>query len=187
MGTAANEVERVQSLVGDAIVDVGLIPWECKQRQPIDDLDAYSIQELEEMQIERTSYNVKVVRKNLEGRINGSPGPDGTYLKAFTTPSLRELFFGDSDFLKTCSNATRLAKEKIPGDNYYRRLEEFVLTHFEIGEKYIEYTKCSDIADECQFCKDHPVRGPPVTLVPKPCLITVCFQNITTSILAQSL
>ena len=167
-GDSSNEVERVQSLVGDAIVDGGAIPWEYRQRQPIDELDAYSIQELEEIEIERTSYNVKMVCKNLEGRINGSPGPDGTYLKAFTTPSLSELFFDDSDFLKTYSNATRLAKEKIPGHNYYRKLEEFVLTHFEIGEKYMEYTKCSDIANECQFCKDHPVRGPPVTLVPKP-------------------
>ena len=168
-GDSSNEVERVQSLVGDAIVDGGPIFWEHKKRMNADEIENFSVEEIEKLEEERMRHNVKMVCKDLEARIDGSPGPSGTYLKAETTPYLNELYFNDSEYLKSYIASPKGNSSCLPGNNNYKKLETFISLHFELGEKYMEYIKCTPTnTSSCEFCDIHPFRGPPVTPVPKP-------------------
>lgn len=63
--SSQNEVERMQSYVGDAICDGGPIDWEYKEQYgglSEDQLNEMSIEDLEKSELDRMKYNAYNVR-----------------------------------------------------------------------------------------------------------------------------
>ena len=166
-----NEVERCQSYVGDAICDGGSIEWE--YRQPYgglsnDQLANMTLEELEDSEHNRMKFNAFKVCDELTDRINGAPAPGG-FMKAYTSVPCDEMFFNDEDYVKDYLHATEQKRKSLPGANYFNQVMSFVETHFECGEKYIEFVKFSCTKSEvCAFCSTHGWVGPPCKTVPKP-------------------
>jgi len=157
--SSQNEVERIQSYVGDAICDGGYLEWEHKKQfQGVAEeiLEKLTTKELEELEEERMKFNAFKVCDEVTGRLDGAVAPDG-YMHAWTSSDKSELFFWDQKYLLNyANNKDKLTKVDIPGENYYRKLDVFKELHFLAGEKYIEYIKfaCCTNGDACDFCTE---------------------------------
>ena len=164
--SSQNEVERCQSYVGDAICDGGPIDWEYKvpfEGLAEEQIVNISFDEMEQHEYDRMKYNAFQVCEELTCRIDGATAPGG-FMKAYTSDSAEELFFKNHKHLKEFISRTDLGKP-CPGQSYFQELKHFCETHMEIGEKYIEYVKCT--CGECIHCSKEWV-GPLCTKVPKP-------------------
>lgn len=164
-----NEVERVQSYVGDAICDGGHIEWEYKQKYEgltDEQLGVMTIEDLEKHELERMEYNSFKVCDELTLRMDGAPAPGG-FMKAYTSKRMDELFFANHQYLKDFIAAPESGKLSLPGGHYFKMLQTFADKHFEIGEKYLEYVRCSAL-ESCMHCSETGWIGPICGRVPKP-------------------
>ena len=171
--SSQNQVERCQSYVGDAICDGGAILWEYKK--PLEglsenDIQKTSMNELEKHELQRMEYNAFKVCEELSMRIDGARGPGG-YLKCYTSEKSDHMFFNDHKYLSQFLSGPESKRESVPGCAYYQKIESFLLTHFERGQKYMEYIKfaCNETTGSlCDYCLKHPWVGPPCQKIPWP-------------------
>ena len=171
--SSQNEVERLQSSVGDAIADGGYINWEHrKQFGGLSDEEVLKMNpaELGSYEVERMQYNAFTTADEITSRIDGNVAPNG-YLKAYCSPKKSDLFFWDTEFL--CGYIDKKVKDA-PGYNFYNYIEQVVMDkHCRIGQKSLEFIKCplesERTGDICSFCLENPVQeGCQVSRVPEP-------------------
>ena len=151
-----NEVERMQSYVGDAICDGGPLNWEYKrQYEGLSDeqLGSMTYEELEHNELERMKCNAFKVCDELSLRIDGAAGPNN-YMKAYTSQKSEDLFFNNHANLKKYLAVSEKNRVSLPGSHYFKLLQGFIQSHFEIGEKYIEFLRHSCSASPCFHCAE---------------------------------
>ena len=171
--SSQNDVERCQGYVGDAICDGGSLLWE--YRKPFDglsdeEIEKMTVQELEEHELQRMEFNSYKVCEELTMRINGARAPGG-YMKCYTSQKLDDMLFNDQLYLSKYLSATETKRQTLPGANYYKKIEEFLRSHCEKGQKYIEYLKFSCLTtagSQCDYCSKHSWVGPPCKRIPRP-------------------
>ncbi len=81
------------------------------------------------------------------------------------------LFFNNHQRLKEYINASQKERKSIPGSHYFKKVQTFMDTHFEIGEKYLEYVRHScSISGEapCDLCAESNWEGGKCARIPKP-------------------
>ena len=164
--SSQNEVERMQSYVGDAICDGGPIDWEYKEQYEglcEDQLNEMSIEDLEKSELDRMKYNAYKVCEELTVRIDGAPGPGG-YMKAYTSEKNENLFFNNHSYLSSSDKNSM----SLPGCNYFKLIQTFMEQHFEIGEKYMEYVRYSCNSSSCLQCNETGWVGSACHKIPKP-------------------
>ena len=138
-----NEVERCQGFVGDAVCDGGSIEWEYKKLlddQSLEELQKMTSSELESYELKRMQYNAFKVCEEAVSRVDGAPGLGG-YLKAFKSKTKEDAFFYDKKFLDIYLSKSGKERSSVPGAAYYKRLEEFMENHCEVGMKHLEFVK----------------------------------------------
>ena len=169
-----NEVERVQSYVGDAIADGGAIEWEHKKllnEFTPEQLARMPLEQFQNLELKRMQYNANKVAEEVAARIDGAAAPGG-YLTGYSSENPDDIFFGDSEFLTSYTNPKSVAsKDETAGSAYYSKLSDFIDSHFVIGHKFLEFKKfsCQDYAPStCEFCKKHPLRAPQFDRPPGP-------------------
>lgn len=77
--SSQNEVERLQSCVGDAICDGTYLNWEHKKKFADIDISDKNLtfQQLADSEIKQMEYNAFKVSEEITQRIDGAPFPDG--------------------------------------------------------------------------------------------------------------
>ena len=161
-----NEVERCQWYVGDAICDDGLKEFEGLDEGTIANM---SVADLGEHQHTRMHKNASGVFKEITLRMDGAPAPGG-FLKAFVSHDKENMFSTDEMFWKNYLFSLENKTIVLPDGSYYKMLEHFKDSHFEIGEKYGEYVKaaCNGLGEElCSFCDESHWVGPSCNRIPK--------------------
>ena len=79
----------------------------------------------------------------------------GGYIKAWVTPDEKYLFFWDQKYLHHyLANKDNHSEVSIPGENYYRKVENFMKNHFIMGEKCSEFLKLG-CQETCDFCNKY--------------------------------
>ena len=168
-----NEVERCQGFVGNAICYGGSIEWKHKKLlddQSLEELQKTTSSEFESYELKRMQYNAFKVCEEAVSRVDGAPGPGG-YLKAFKSKTKEDAFFYDKKFLDIYLSKSEKERFSVPGAAYYKKLEEFMESHCEVGMKHLEFVKMSCIKANgkiCEFCEKNPWIGPPCVRVPRP-------------------
>ena len=124
-------------------------------------------EELEHNELERMKYNAFKVCDELSLRIDGAAGPNN-YMKAYTSQKSEDLFFNNHANLKKYLAASEKNRVSLPGSHYFKLLQGFIQSHFEIGEKYIEFLRHSCSACPCFHCAEFDWAGPVCSRIPKP-------------------
>ena len=148
-----NEVERIQSYVGDAICDGGAIEWEYKtefEGLNSDQLQAITLENIEKHELNRMKYNAFEVCNELTTRIDGAVMPDG-FMKAYTSYEKEDLFFNNHQYIKDFISSSLTTRKNTPGAHYFTDVTNFLENHIDIGQKYLEYTK-SPCGSLCHYC-----------------------------------
>lgn len=73
-------------------------------------------------------------------------------------------FFFNTKYLIQYHTAGESKKNLVPGHCYFKKVEEFMNSHYEEGDNYREFLKCPN--DQCSSCK--PWVGPTMTKCPRP-------------------
>jgi len=107
-----------------------------------------------------------VVCDRLQG---ASASTTGETIKAHVAVHPRLGFFWNEvewlDFL----SAKEASQASQPGYQYFKRIQEFVVTHYDIGMKYMEYHRDACREKPCQYHLEHSTSiGPPVSRFPRP-------------------
>ena len=113
-------------------------------------LENMSFEEVETCELNKMKYNAFKVCEEVSHRVDGGVAPGG-YIKAWVTPDEDSLFFWDQKRLHHyLANKDNQSEVSIPGENYYRKVENFMKNHFVMGEKYSEFLKFS-CQETCNF------------------------------------
>lgn len=86
----------------------------------------------------------------------------------FLLVSIDYQFFHNTPYLLQFHNAG-VNKESVPGNNYFSKIEKFMIEHCEEGENYREFLKLScgeKVGVDCSFCNEW--IGPLIDRCPKP-------------------
>ena len=148
--SSMNEVERIQSSVGDAMADGGYIEWEHRKKfHDLSDEEVMSMSptDLSAHEERRMKHNAFMVCEEIAARIDGNVAPNG-YMKAYPSKKVENLFYWDSEYL---GNFLKDIHCEVPGAGFYNMLKRYMDSHAKIGEKNLEIVKCQD-TDQCQFC-----------------------------------
>ena len=168
-----NESECINAAIGNALCDGAPLPWDFYQAFP-DGINGKDIalDEYKKTVEETTDKNAWKVCEEVVHRVDDAPGPGHKdYMKAFQTPHTEESFFGDKTYLLEYIHKPKTQRHTAPGQGYFKKLDQFIESHMEVGELYIEIIKecCKEQADEvCQYCLDNGWVGPKCQRVPKP-------------------
>eukprot|EP00794_Sanderia_malayensis_P001529 gene1529-1692_t len=168
--SSKNEVERIQSYVGDAVCDGGVLNWEHKTKTDVLvglDISAMTSSDLGDIEHEKMKHNAFKVAGEVAESIDCAVSPGG-FMKSFVTKDLNNLFFWDKSYL-----VNYLEKKKndvVPGQNYFLKLERFMQLHFVTGCKYLEFTKFSCINGElpCSHCTKFDWNDSMCKRIPEP-------------------
>jgi hypothetical protein len=130
-------------------------------------ISAMTFDELEQSEHNRMKHNAFKVCEELTYQIDGATAPGG-FMKAYTSQDSDDLFFNNHDHLKAFLSTTDIKgdKKQCPGWNYFTMLKTFFDQHVEVGEKYMEYVKCT--CEHCEICATNTWIGPSCCKVPKP-------------------
>ena len=163
--------ERVNAAIGDAVVDGGSLKCDYfsvfrdMSDEEISVLSNEQIEELEESAAEKNGWSCCY---DIALQVDGAPGPHGT-MENYLTEKENGSFFYNSEYVKLYQN--RKDKEVTPGYHYFKKIEEFLKSHYERGDNYFEYIKfgCSDTGSEsCEFCRVSGWSGLPIFRCPPP-------------------
>ena len=76
----------------------------------------------------------------LSDRVSGAPAPGG-FSKSYTSDLLEDLFFNDENYVKDYLHASEEKRKTLPGTNVFKQVTLSSESHFEVGDKYIEFVK----------------------------------------------
>lgn len=165
------EAERTNSAIGDAVVDGSTIEWEKYKKfegMTDEEVKKLSVQQYEELEAERMKLNAWAVSKELVQRIDGAPVLSER-IKAYLSEDKDDIFFFNQHYLNQYQTATSEdSKKKVPGSSYFAKIEQFISTHYKIGELFMEFLKfrCKSVGSSCHFCDAW--NGPPMESIPQP-------------------
>ena len=119
-----NEVERIQSSIGDAICDGGTL--QCDYYKKYADLTEEEITEMtvedhEQYKWERMERNAFAVCEEVNSRVDGAATVDG-YMKSYVSKHVDDLFFWDGEFLKSYIDGNKSDRKillETPGTHFY--------------------------------------------------------------------
>ena len=121
---------------------------------PNEDLERMSSEEAETCESNKMKHNAFRVCEEVSQRADGKVAPGGS-IKACVTADKDVLFFWDQKHLHHyLANKENQSEVSIPGDNYYRKVENFMKDHFIIGEVFSEFLKFS-CQETCDFCNKY--------------------------------
>ena len=170
-----NEVERIQSSIGDAICDGGALDWDYFPKFSDvleEDVKNWTVAEHESYEWDRMERNAFAVCEEVNRRVDGAETVDG-YMKSYVSKHSDEFFFWDGKFLKEFidnEKKSELNKTVTPGTNYYQHLLNFATSHIKKGEKVLEFVKGMCVVNDgksCAHCEANPPLRP-VESIPQP-------------------
>ena len=166
------EAERTNSAIGDSVVDGATIEWEVYKRyegMSQDEIQKMSLSEFEKYERDRMCRNAWEVAKELVNRIDGAPVL-GEYINCQLSEQPKKLFFFNKEGLEAHQHGTAEKKKTIPGSGYIQKITQFMDSHYEYGQLFMEYIKfaCKKEGEACDFCSIHDWVGPPADRVPQP-------------------
>ena len=95
------------------------------------------MKELEAKAVERNAWRVA---QNVVSRIDGEPGPAGDCMKDFVTNRKEQQFFFNTEYIQQYNAAkSETRKVKVPGHNYFKKLDDFTESCMITGEMFHEY------------------------------------------------
>lgn len=159
--SAQNEAERTNASIGDALVDGTALKWEYFKPfdgltdEEIKKLSATEVKDREALCMEKNAWEVA---KEVTVMVDDEPGPAKDYMKCYTaTKSNFQFFYNRPYLMKYTSAKTDVAKHKVPGYHYFKKLYSFIDGHCIIGEMFLEYLKgsCKETGSSgtlCDFC-----------------------------------
>ena len=156
--SAQNESERTNACTGEALVDGGTLQWEHYTPQNThteDELNALTQEELEAEQESCMKKNAWRVCEDVCERMHMEPGPAGDLMLCMVEGE--DLFFYNTNELVRYKKTAKTKRMSLPSYNYFKKIENFIDSHGERGELFLEYrlgscTKDGDY-DLCPFCK----------------------------------
>ena len=101
-------------------------------------------------------------------RVDGAP-VFHEFIKSYLTP--KDTFFFNQEYLKEFQSSSSCDyKERVPGYHYIKKIMNFIESHYQIGELYMEYAKesCKVNGEACEKCKSISWVGPTFSRVPAP-------------------
>ena len=105
-------------------------------------------------ELNRMKHNAFKVCEEVLQRVDSGVASGG-YIKAWITPDEKYLFFCDQKYLHHyLANKDNYSEISIPGENYYRKVENFMKNHFIMGKKYSEFLKLG-CQETCDFCNKY--------------------------------
>lgn len=117
--------------------------------------------------------NAWKVAQDVVSRIDGEPGPAGDCMKAYVSDTKEQQFFFNTEYLQKYSAAkSEVRKAKVPGHNYFKKLDETTTSCMIAGEMFHEYFQNKSVIptprpvpDTNKLPKYHylPVEETPVT------------------------
>ena len=161
------------SFSGDAIVDGRTIKWEYKKRfegMTEAKIAEMTMKEFEVHEEERMQKNAWLIAEDLANRLDGAPVLS-SYIHGLISSKSQEHFFFNKEEVKAYHTACSSAKQNVPGSGYIKKIYDFMESHYEYGDLYMEYLKGTCAANTgilCQYCSATPWRGPAMTRVPRP-------------------
>ena len=171
--SSKNEVERIQSNVGDAVCDGGYLDFNYyPQFEGMSDeqLDRMSADDLEEYELKRMEKNALKVAAEVSSRIDGAPTIDG-FMKSYVSKDIPDLFFWDTLFLKAYLKKSDEHRMEMPGCNFYNYLKKFSDQHARKGEKYLEVIRDGCLEEHgtrCTHCSCNKWVGDELKRIPEP-------------------
>ena len=170
--SSSNEVERIQSSIGDAVCDGNPLNWEYYERyagMSEDEINILTLAELESLEYDRMHRNALKVCEEVNKRVDGAPTLEG-FLKSSVSRDLEDLFFWDSKFLQSFIHASDANESALPGMHFYSKLKRFSSLHFRKAEKSLEFVKfrCEATGESCDYCTSHPWYDKVMESIPEP-------------------
>ena len=128
------------------------------------------MKELEADAVERNAWRVA---QDVVSRIDGEPGPTGDCMKAFVTNRKEQQFFFNTEYIQQYNAAkSETRKVKVPGHNYFKKLDDFIESCMITGEMFHEYCE-----NESVDPTPRPVPG--INKLPKYHYLPVAETSIT--------
>ena len=167
-----NEAERMDSAVGDSIVDGATLQWERYPRfhnLSDDEIANLTIKEFDAHEEERMEMNAWWVAEELANRIDGAP-VFNEYIHSFVTEKPSDAFFFNRKYLKEFNRKSGNPRKEVPGYFYAMNITNFIELHHRVGELYMEFIKagCMEMGEQCSWCKETKWIGLKFERVPEP-------------------
>ena len=115
-----------------------------------------SLEDLEQYKEANMEKNAWIVCEEIKLRVDDEKGPGGDFMRAYVTEHNEDQFFFNKDeLLQFCEKAPS-EKHSVPGHNYFKKITNFIDTHIEIGELYMEYRfkNCLRTSTLCDLCSE---------------------------------
>ena len=128
------------------------------------------MKELEAEVVERNAWRVA---QDVVSRIDDKPGPAGDCMKAFVTNRKEQQFFFNTEYIQQYNAAkSETRKVKVPGHNYFKKLDDFIESCMITGEMFHEYCETESVDPT-----PRPVPG--INKLPKYHYLPVAETSIT--------
>ena len=125
------------------MVDGRALHWEYFQPTDLiseEELKTFTVDEMKELEAEVVQRNAWRVAQDFVSRIDGEPGPTGDCMKAFVTNRKEQQFFFNTEYIQQYNAAkSETRKVKVPGHNYFKKLDDFIESCMTTGEIFHEY------------------------------------------------
>ena len=138
-----NEAERSNAAICEALVDGRALHWEYFQPTDLiseEELKTLTVEEMKQLEAEVVQRIAWRVAQDFVSRIDGELGPTGDCMKAFVTNRKEQQFFFNTEYIQQYNAAkSETRKVKVPGHNYFKKLDDFIESCMTTGEIFHEY------------------------------------------------
>ena len=163
----------------EALVDGRVLQWEYVQPTDLiseEELKTFTVDEMKELEAEVVQRNAWRVAQDFVSRIDGEPGPAGDCMKAFVTNRKEQQFFFNTEYTQQYNAAkSETRKVKVPGHNYFKKLDDFIESCVTTGEIFHEYC-------ENESVDSTPRPVPDINKLPKYHYLLVAETPITNTV-----
>ena len=125
------------------MVDGRALHWEYFQPTGLiseEELKTFTVEEMKQLEAEVVQRNAWRLAQDFVSRIDGEPGPAGDCMKAFVTNRKEQQFFFNTEYTQQYNAAkSETRKVKVPGHNYFKKLDDFIESCMITGEMFHEY------------------------------------------------
>ena len=158
------------------MVDGRALHWEYFEPTGLiseEELKTLTVEEMKQLEAEVVERNAWRVAQNFVSRIDGVPGPADDCMKAFVTNRKEQQFFFSTEYIQQYNAAmSETRKVKVPGHNYFKKLDDFIESCMTTGEIFHEYC-------ENESVDPTPRPVPDINKLPKYHYLPVAETSIT--------
>ena len=174
-----NEAERSNAAICEALVDGRALHWEYFQPTDLiseEELKTFAVDEMKELEAEVVQRIAWRVAQDFVSRIDSELGPTGDCMKAFVTNRKEQQFFFNTEYTQQYNAAkSETRKVKVPGHNYFKKLDDFIESCMITGEIFHEYC-------ENESVDPTPRPVPDINKLPKYHYLLVAETPITNTV-----